>query len=416
MVDQHNTPPASSPGHPSGSTRPQRGVGVLFHAQHPEQPAQVHHATIWTVDLARYLPRVAAGHGHSRASEPREAADLLQVVRTWPDCTRAWFREQVTENRGWVDYARYCPRCLQVPVELLEFYEARRGQGVCYLLHFDQPVGRARRRHYVGFTTDLPRRYLQHRRGVRPACRPARQAARLGIGIRLARTWFPGTLQLERQLKQADDLEQACRLCQTANPAAPANLSVSGRPAAEPTHGRPWRPDEDQELLHAFDTGTRLVELAERLERSKGQVRARLSFHGKLTRWGAHDDLQLRLAAAAGVPIATLAERFGRTPGDVQARLDRHSGLALQRRRHPNGGTSWTRELERELVRRFDSDQPINDIANALGRTRGAIRSRLVRLGKLDPSEEGSGDVIPAAPMPSDDSATPGRPGQPHAG
>jgi hypothetical protein len=410
MVDQHNAPPASNPG------QPRRGVGVLFQVQHPEQPAQIHHATVWTVDLARYLPRVAARHGHSPATEPREAADLLQVVRTWPDCTRAWFREQVTENRGWVDYARYCPRCLQVPVELLEFYEARRGQGACYMLHFDEPVGRARRRHYVGFTTDLPRRYLQHRRGVRPACRPARQAARLGIGIRLARTWFPGTLELERQLEQAGDLEQACRLCRTTNPAAPANQSVRSRPAAEPTHGRPWLPDEDQELLHAFETGTRIAELAERLERSKAQVRARLSLHGKLTRWGAHDDLQLRQDAAAGVPIATLAERFGRTAGDVQARLDRHSDLALQRRRYPNGGTSWTRELERELVRRFDIDQPISEIANALGRTRGAIRSRLMRLGKLDPVTQGSGDVIPADTTPSADSATPDRPGQPYAG
>jgi hypothetical protein len=151
--------------------------------------------------------------------------------------------------------------------------------------------------------------------------------------------------------------------------------------------------------------------LAERLERSKAQVRARLSFHGKLTRWSAHDDLQLRQDAAASVPIATLAERFGRTAGDVQARLDRHSDLALQRRRYPNGGTSWTRELERELVRRFDIDQPISEIANAFGRTRGAIRSRLMRLGKLDPVTQGSGDAIPADKTPSADSATPDRPG-----
>jgi transposase-like protein len=366
------------------------GTAILLHAEQPVGPTGVQHGTAWTTDLPRFVARLAVdGASNLVGALSLQEHVGLQVARIWPDCTRSWFRRHLAAHRGQYGLGPFCPTCLDVPANLLAFYESRVGQGACYLLHFDQPVGRKAQRHYVGFTTDIPRRLLQHRRGERVACRPARLAARLGIAVRLAKTWFPGSLELEQKLKAAGDLEHLCRICQAegGSTQGASGSRPAGQQAALPSaSAQPWSSEDDQELLSAFAAGVRIAELAERLERSKPQVRARLTFYGKLTRWGARQDTELRHAAAAGVPLAELAERFGRTPADVRARLDRHADIEAQRRRYAHAGSSWTPELERELVRRFDSDQPISDIAKALGRTNGAIRKRLIRLGKLDPS------------------------------
>jgi hypothetical protein len=86
------------------------------------------------------------------------------------------------------------------------------------------------------------------------------------------------------------------------------------------------------------------------------------------------------------VAYASLPELSDLVPSqaDVQARLDRHAEIDANRRQHPRGGSKWTKELDGELVRRFDTDQPISDIAKALGRSTGGIRARLEKLGKLD--------------------------------
>ncbi len=48
-------------------------------------------------------------------------------------------------------------------------------------------------------------------------------------------------------------------------------------------------------------------------------------------------------------------------------------------------GSSWTKEEEQQLVREFETEMPLKVIATKHQRTRGAITSRLVRLGKLAP-------------------------------
>ncbi len=365
------------------------GTGLLLHAERPVGPTGLRHGTAWTTDLPRFVALFAVGRGRSvLAALSLNEQVPLHVARVWPDATRAGFYDHLEQRRGRYGLERFCPVCLDVPAELLEFYEARVGQGACYLLHFDRPAGRKALRHYVGFTTDAPRRFLQHRRGERAACRPARLARRLGIGVRLGRTWFPGSLELERQLQQAPGVEATCRICQAEGTAthAPPSLEVSSSwpNVGSPTLERAWNSEDDQVLLAGFAKGVRVVDLALQLERSKAAVRKRLRDHGKLTRWGTRDDAELREAAAQGVGVGALAKRFGRSREDVQARLDRQAEIDANRRRYPRGGGKWTKELDRELVRRFDVDQPISDIAEALGRSTGGIRRRLEKLGKLD--------------------------------
>ena len=49
-------------------------------------------------------------------------------------------------------------------------------------------------------------------------------------------------------------------------------------------------------------------------------------------------------------------------------------------------GKPWTEEEDQQLAASFDGGATEKDLALKHQRTRGAIRARLVRLGKLDPS------------------------------
>lgn len=49
-----------------------------------------------------------------------------------------------------------------------------------------------------------------------------------------------------------------------------------------------------------------------------------------------------------------------------------------------NAGMSWSVEEENQLVAAFDAGTEIKDLAETHKRTEGAIKSRLVRLGKIE--------------------------------
>jgi predicted GIY-YIG superfamily endonuclease len=81
--------------------------------------------------------------------------------------------------------------------------------GIVYLLHFDRPFN-GPMQHYVGFTSDLDQRLDNHRNGT--ACATTRRAFNQGIGFTLARTWWPGSPQLERRIKDCGPVNY-CPLC-----------------------------------------------------------------------------------------------------------------------------------------------------------------------------------------------------------
>ncbi len=60
-----------------------------------------------------------------------------------------------------------------------------------------------------------------------------------------------------------------------------------------------------------------------------------------------------------------------------------------QRRRYlpKNAGNPWYDEEESKLISEFDSGLSISDIAKKHKRTKGSIRSRLEKLGKIKPIE-----------------------------
>lgn len=67
-------------------------------------------------------------------------------------------------------------------------------------------------------------------------------------------------------------------------------------------------------------------------------------------------------------------------------------------------GGKWTDDEDRQLVEAFDEGSPIKDLAASHQRTSGAIRSRLVKLGKIDPAQSGDAALSrPANPKANDD-------------
>lgn len=79
---------------------------------------------------------------------------------------------------------------------------------VVYLIHFDEPYKHAR--HYLGSTTDLDERLVEHHRGAGSRLMQVITAA--GISWRLAREWRGGR-KLERRLKKHGGAVRLCPIC-----------------------------------------------------------------------------------------------------------------------------------------------------------------------------------------------------------
>jgi predicted GIY-YIG superfamily endonuclease len=77
-------------------------------------------------------------------------------------------------------------------------FPGQNARGVVYLAHFS---GRTKqnRQHYLGFSSDLERRYRQHRLGW--GANETKKAIAEGLKLTVAQTW-DGTPSLERRLKE----------------------------------------------------------------------------------------------------------------------------------------------------------------------------------------------------------------------
>jgi len=60
-----------------------------------------------------------------------------------------------------------------------------------------------------------------------------------------------------------------------------------------------------------------------------------------------------------------------------EKRLERKNKLPI------NAGKKWTKELDDELISFYDKGYPIEEIMTLVNRTKGAIMSRLQKLGKI---------------------------------
>lgn len=75
--------------------------------------------------------------------------------------------------------------------------------------------------HYIGFTTDLVGRVMEHAEGH--GARFTQVCHERGIGFALARTWDGAGKQVERRLKK---YKKARRLCPVCDPGALGRMNV----------------------------------------------------------------------------------------------------------------------------------------------------------------------------------------------
>jgi predicted GIY-YIG superfamily endonuclease len=109
--------------------------------------------------------------------------------------------------------------------------------GTVYLLHFSDPTA-AGHQHYLGWTTDLPKRLARHRAGR--GAEETKRAVSEGLKLKLAQSW-PGTPVDERRIK--DDRRAArrgygclCPYCQTADDRAAELVRGMGPPELRVQH------------------------------------------------------------------------------------------------------------------------------------------------------------------------------------
>jgi hypothetical protein len=75
----------------------------------------------------------------------------------------------------------------------------------------------------------------------------------------------------------------------------------------------------------------------------------------------------------------------GQTPAVMEA-LITATNVLRKNPRPDAAGQRWTDDEDARLCREFDEGRPIRELAQTHGRTRGAITSRLVKLGRLEAS------------------------------
>ncbi len=83
-------------------------------------------------------------------------------------------------------------------------------KNVCYLIHFDKPVGGSKAQHYLGFSTDLQRRVASHRASTTSGL--TGRANRAGIPWRVVRVWRDADLDSEKALKRLGGVN-LCPIC-----------------------------------------------------------------------------------------------------------------------------------------------------------------------------------------------------------
>ncbi|MGH8021287.1 MAG: hypothetical protein ACREIA_24005 [Opitutaceae bacterium] len=98
----------------------------------------------------------------------------------------------------------------------------------------------------------------------------------------------------------------------------------------------------------------------------------------------------------SGAPLAR--ESVFQQPQVIRALFTAATALEHAASKPPAAGGAWSEAEERKLVEQFDAGVDPADIAQEHGRTRGAIVSRLVKLGKIAKSEPAATMTAKLAP------------------
>jgi len=146
-------------------------------------------------------------------------------------------------------------------------------------------------------------------------------------------------------------------------------------------------PEGDQRSIYIRDTGLRITDVLELIGQGYSYYQI-LMAHPGLTL----ADIMLAAHVAREL-ISTMVTSRGQLILEGSIEVTCHNGrmidLTALRREYPRAFESWTRQEDEDLAGEHHRGMSINEIAALHGRRRGAIRTRLKKLGLLEPSGEG---------------------------
>lgn len=120
----------------------------------------------------------------------------------------------------------------------------------------------------------------------------------------------------------------------------------------------PWSQDDEELLTQLYRDGKSIEELMEIFSRGRGGIRKKLK----------------RLGVILETSNKNVAER--------ELRIQQY--VAQQREIYPNAYTSWSKDDDQRLLQLYNEGKSIEELMEIFSRNRGAIRSRLNKLGALN--------------------------------
>ena len=158
--------------------------------------------------------------------------------------------------------------------------------------------------------------------------------------------------------------------------------SPSSRPYAGPSsdkpanHGKPWTPALLDELSRYFNAGVQVTQIASAMARTQMSIVLKLIQLGLLAEYPGHEP-----TASVSPMQGEGSCRRGEVPPAPKA----------------NAGEIWTIALDRKVAELYANGAGASEIAVTMGRTRGAILSRLQRLDLIKGSKNPKSSVWQAS-------------------
>lgn len=110
--------------------------------------------------------------------------------------------------------------------------------------------------------------------------------------------------------------------------------------------------------------------------------------------WQAAEIDELKAMYNDGISIREISEQLGRTQKSIRLKL-----IALGLYEPKPSPKAWTEEDEKLLVRMYNEDLSFKEMSDTLGRSEGAIVSRLVRLRVKLFQNNSTGNEVEPAPV-----------------
>ncbi len=134
----------------------------------------------------------------------------------------------------------------------------------------------------------------------------------------------------------------------------------------------------DEKVRELLEIAAKMLEDVERSEKSFAEKDADTNERRK---WTTLEEMQLAEEAKQGFSVEQMANSHKRSWSGIISRLAK---IGLLQENDPSGGKRWTKEEEQALTDEFSEGMPLEQLAQAHGRSMQGIIGRLSKLGLID--------------------------------